>query len=432
MELTAVAEQAVLQSQSQGAEKTLAQAASTVAKEFSVEGNRFSLLRTTFDQNLSLKAITDSRMAGISANQFTKEAIASAAKEAVASAKGSPQDSGNGFAPNQGTKSFSFGHSPANEEWMYGLLHNLLQERDRHFPKVVIESGIVKFVKSEKVLATSDGCLLKADHGHYEGFVMFTAKDGKQSSSFNYSGFNLAADAGGQPLTLMQTAGLNELIRQSEGQTTVQRVPAKFAGDVIVTPHCLEALVGYWSSYLGSGRMLRGSSFFKDKTDQLVASPKWTLTSQPLDSNFASRRFWTSDGYLAQNESIFEKGLLKNYLLNHYAANKLGQKISRSEGTFLKVAPGDTPLQEMVGSVKKGILMCRYSAGNPSENGDISGVAKNSYYIENGEIKFPIGETMVAGNLQRMLHDIQAISRESINSGYWEFPWVRFAGVSVS
>jgi len=89
-------------------------------------------------------------------------------------------------------------------------------------------------------------------------------------------------------------------------------------------------------------------------------------------------------------------------------------------------------IPEIIKSTKKGIILKRFSGGNPSDNGDFSGVAKNSYYVEDGEIKFPITETMVSGNLVEMMMNIKQISKERINSGYHNYPWIKFDGLTVS
>lgn len=432
METKSIAEKVNSLTQSLGAERSMATVSSTVAKEFNVEANRMTLLRTTYDQSVNLKALIDGRQALVNGNQFSEEAISSLAKEAVSTAQVSPQDEANGFAISQGEKSFSFGSQDCNDEWMYGILDNLIKESKARFPKIISEGATVKFVFTDRVTATNDGTFLNENQGYYEGFVMFTAKEGKQSSSFNYIGFQLAASEAGKPLSLLEQANLQELYKQSSEQTKLQKVPSKFEGDVIVTPHCMSDLMSGWIMHLGPAMLLKGSSFFQGKLGQQVASQKWTLQSQPIDSKFASRKFWTQDGYLAKNETIFENGVLKNYLLDHYAAQKLKMKPSQSEGNYLKLSAGDRKFQDMVASVKKGVLLCRYSVGNPAENGDVSGVAKNSYYIENGQIQYPLGETMVAGNLAHMLLNIQDVSQETVSSGYWEFPWVRFSGMTVS
>ncbi len=54
----------------------------------------------------------------------------------------------------------------------------------------------------------------------------------------------------------------------------------------------------------------------------------------------------------------------------------------------------------MVISIDRGLLLCRFSGGNPFSSGDFSGVAKNSYYIENGEVKYPVSKTVVTGNVK--------------------------------
>ena len=118
---------------------------------------------------------------------------------------------------------------------MYSSLQDLLKERENLFPKVILEGGTLKFIKTEKVLVTSEGTLFKGTHGHYEGFVMFTAKDGKQSSSFNYTSFNLPTHLSSYKPALLQTSNLAELLRQSSEQTSVKKIPAKFDGDIIIT-----------------------------------------------------------------------------------------------------------------------------------------------------------------------------------------------------
>ena len=86
----------------------------------------------------------------------------------------------------------------------------------------------------------------------------------------------------------------------------------------------------------------------------------------------------------------------------------------------------------MVADVDKGVLITRFSGGRPSDNGDFSGVAKNSYYIEDGEVKFPLSETMVSGNLAAVLRNICAISRERVDSGSSILPWIRVGGIGIS
>ena len=86
----------------------------------------------------------------------------------------------------------------------------------------------------------------------------------------------------------------------------------------------------------------------------------------------------------------------------------------------------------MIKNIDKGILLCRSSGGYPSDAGDFSGVAKNSYYIENGQIKHPLIETMVSGNISDMLLNIRDISNKNINFGNKILPWIAFDGLTIS
>ena len=101
-------------------------------------------------------------------------------------------------------------------------------------------------------------------------------------------------------------------------------------------------------------------------------------------------------------------------------------------GGALVVDPGTTSLGDMLKSVKKGLLMARFSGGQPSSSGDFSGIAKNSYLIEDGMVKHPVSESMVSGNFAEMLKSITAVSKERVDFGYGIYPWVAFSGVTVS
>jgi PmbA protein len=98
----------------------------------------------------------------------------------------------------------------------------------------------------------------------------------------------------------------------------------------------------------------------------------------------------------------------------------------------LIIGPGKTGLDDIVKSVRQGVLLSRFSGGSPSDNGDFSGVAKNSFYIKDGEIQYPISETMVSGNIVDMFHNIKNISKDIVNFGDEIFPWIHFGGITVS
>ena len=70
--------------------------------------------------------------------------------------------------------------------------------------------------------------------------------------------------------------------------------------------------------------------------------------------------------------------------------------------------------------------------GTPAPNGDFSGVIKNSFLIKDGEIGEALSEVMINGNVAKMLKDIVAVSRETIDSGSEELPWIQIANLHFS
>ena len=93
---------------------------------------------------------------------------------------------------------------------------------------------------------------------------------------------------------------------------------------------------------------------------------------------------------------------------------------------------GSTSYEDMVKGIKKGIIVGRFSGGNPSANGEFSGVAKNSFLIEDGRIKGAVSETMINGNLADLLNNLTAVSKETVADGTCVLPYMAFDKVIIS
>lgn len=93
---------------------------------------------------------------------------------------------------------------------------------------------------------------------------------------------------------------------------------------------------------------------------------------------------------------------------------------------------GDTPYADMIKNVKRGIIVGRFSGGQPGSNGEFSGVAKNSFLVEDGEIKGAVTETMINGNLADMLKNIISISKETVEDGTSVLPYIAVDGIVIA
>ena len=98
----------------------------------------------------------------------------------------------------------------------------------------------------------------------------------------------------------------------------------------------------------------------------------------------------------------------------------------------LIVSPGEKSLEEIIGETQRGIVIGRFSGGKPGANGEFSGVAKNSFLIEDGKITKALSETMISANLNEMLFSLKDISREVLEDGSMSVPYMAFDGVTIS
>ncbi len=274
----------------------------------------------------------------------------------------------------------------------------------------------------------SNGVNFQSNKGIYGVSAMFTSKKGKKTSSFNYTGFST------QELVkpLQKYGYLDELLQQSSEQLDLKSFPGKINGDIIITPHCMNQFINYVARYLGDYYLITGNSIYKDSLNKKIADSQLTLHSRPVADEIADKTFITGDGYAAKNNTVIENGILKTFLLSLYGANKTGYDRAPNRSSRWVIEPGEKSHKKMIKDVENGILLCRFSGGNPNDNGDFSGVAKNSYYIKDGEIQYPISETMIAGNLTELFKNITNISQDRINFGSSILPWIQFKNVLIS
>lgn len=99
---------------------------------------------------------------------------------------------------------------------------------------------------------------------------------------------------------------------------------------------------------------------------------------------------------------------------------------------LLCMEPGETPLEEIIRNVKQGLLLGFIQGSMPSDDGDFSGAAKSSYYIEDGKIRFPVMGTMVCGNVFELMKQVSAVSKETkFEDGVVRFPLVAVEGANI-
>jgi len=233
---------------------------------------------------------------------------------------------------------------------------------------------------------------------------------------------------------LIELGSLDQDLAFISGQ--VHTVPSsdKYQGVMVLTPACLESfLYDILGTFVDDSVILDGTSIWRDRLNQRVADPSFSLSLAPHHPDVLGGERFTPEGYLSEDYDLIRDGILTSFRLSDYTARKTGLERSRNNayGHFI-VSPGDRPVDAIIAGIDRGILVGRFSGGNPGTSGDFSGVAKNTYLIEGGVVKEALSETMVTGNLADLLMNIRAISSERVRDGSSVLPFMAFDGVIIS
>jgi len=397
--------------------------------EMNMEGTDLSLIRTTIDNRLYITIINNQRKADISLNSVDETSIDKAIESVIELSLTSQQDPDYDIADYQAHQTFSKGPLKPDTEKMYTLMKEFSGDVEKLFPEVKLSETVFSHNYTKTNIVNSNSVDFDTEKGVYRFYSLFSSKNDDKTSSFNYTGFSL----GDVETSLLQNGSLKDLLKQSIEQLDTKTLEGKFVGDIVITPDCLDdMLYSYASTFLGDRALITGLSIFKESLGQKIANSKLTVHSMPLSSEIYDGYFVTPDGFAAENITLIEKGVLKSFLLSQYGSNKTKLERAKNSGGCFVIEPGEKPIKEIIKGVKKGLLFARYSGGMPSANGDFSGIAKNSFLIEDGEIKYPVSEVMISGNLADLFKNINEISKEQINFGSSIYPYLHTSGVTIS
>jgi len=413
-----------------GADKAACRAARGRKDEFNVEANKFTLLRTLFNDSLYLKVIKDHKKAVAITNKLDKDSVDKAVADCIALTASAQSDEAEDIAEKIENKHFDQRSGGSDMDALFKRTEDFLEQLREQFPKIVLESMASEFNSGKSAYVNSNGVEFTAEKENYFFSTMFSAKDGEKSASFSNYGVNLSSLA----TPFIDLPMHRTLLEESVLSLDTRMVEEKFTGKVIVTPACEDMI--WWTildCFLSDSSMIEGTSRWKDALGAKVADSKLTFRASPLHPSVVSGERFTSDGFESRDTDFIKDGVLTSFALSLYGANKTGKpRAGNTAFGNIEVAAGNTPLAEMIKSVDRGILLNRFSGASPSPGGDVSGVAKNSFLIENGKIAGALKETMVSFNIVDALMNIPAISKEHCENGMTILPWCCFDGITIS
>ena len=411
-----------------GATRAAVTATQTKTTEFNMADGEFTLLRTLHDDALALTGFDGGRKGTIGLNRFDEGSVAEAAQSCMASARTAEDDPAWEIA-SEGAGSFTGGAPEADVARFFERSRELLAQIAERHPTILVEQMVLAHRGVKTVYENSNGVRYEAVSGEYEIYMSVCARDGEDCSAM--AGTGVVTASLDKPFLDLGTVERD--LRLAERQLRAEPYAGKGVLPVVIAPDCFEALLGsLLGNFCGDEAILSGTSAWKDKLGTLVADPRLTVTIAARAPELVPAEHWTSEGFPAENYDVIHEGKLGSFLISQYVANRTGLARAKNSGGAFVVAPGEKSLDELMAAIGTGLYVGRFSGGAPASNGDFSGVAKNSFLIENGALGRAVSEVMISGNLADVLTHLRGLSRERAENGTSALPWVAADGVTVS
>jgi protein pmbA homolog len=216
-----------------------------------------------------------------------------------------------------------------------------------------------------------------------------------------------------------QNCAKKVIARLNPQKLTTREVPVIFLNDVAT------GLISHLTGAISGGSLYRKSSFLLDHLGKQVLPDWFQISERPhLLRRLASTPF-DSEGVRTQNLEIIQDGVLQTYLLTSYSGRKMGMQSTGHAGGIHNwlVKPNLTGgLTALLRQMSTGLLVTDVMGqGVNIVTGDYSRGAAG-FWVENGEIQYPVAEITIAGQLQDMLKNIVAVAddvehRSNIQTG---------------
>ncbi|AYF88345.1 metalloprotease PmbA [Pseudomonas sp. JS3066] len=266
-------------------------------------------------------------------------------------------------------------------------------------------------------LNTHQGCRVYGNsHGFVGGYastrhslscVMIAEQQGQMQRDYWYDVSRIGSQLA-DPASIGRRAAERTAARLGARPVPTCEVPVLFAA---------ELATGLFSSFLGAisgGNLYRKSSFLEGALGQRLF-PEWlSIDERPHIPRAMASAAFDNDGLATYAKPFVEKGELVSYILGTYSGRKLGLPSTANAGGVhnLFVSHGQEDLAALMRRMGRGLLVTELMGqGLNMVTGDYSRGAAG-YWVENGEIQFPVQEVTIAGNLKDMFRQILAVGSD--------------------
>lgn len=238
-----------------------------------------------------------------------------------------------------------------------------------------------------------------------------------------------------------------ERIGQEAARRTVRRLGARkvatCCAPVIFDQETAGSFLSHVCSAVSGYALYKGASFLVDQLGRQLAPEYVTIYDDGRMPGGLGSRPFDGEGLPTRKTEVMERGVLTSYLLDSYSGRKLGYpstgNASRSVGesptvgpTNFYLVPGTKEPQDLIRSVKSGLYVTELIGfGVNMVTGDYSrGVS--GFWIEHGELAFPVEEITIASNLKQMLSNIELIGNDLEFRGRIASPTIKFYEMTIA
>lgn len=328
------------------------------------------------------------------------------------------------------------------------MTKTMLESALNYDKRVRVDMGRFEARIEEEAIVNSKGISAVGRGTFVSGILMTLAREKEEVSSFAYEfGFSRNLDV--DPQNIGVTAA--EKAIGGLGAKTVE----SFEGTVLLDFSPSTTLISNVLAFgINSENVQRDASPLKEKIGNEIAVPEVNIIDDGLlDSGMATKSF-DDEGLPRRRTTIIEEGVLKCFLFNHYTGTKEGGESTgnasrRGGGLFfgapppfestphvlpsnLILEPGTKSWEDLRDEIDKGIVVGRFSGNVEASNGYFSGVIKQGFLVERGEIKHSLVGTMISGNTYHLLKRISGISKEVKDVESYRTPMIRIENVKIT
>ena len=247
---------------------------------------------------------------------------------------------------------------------------------------------------------------------HSLGCSMIAEEKGQMQRDDWYSSTRVPANMA-DPEALGRYAGERALARLRARKISTCQAPVLFEA-----PQA-GGLIGHFVSAVSGVSLYRKSTFLLDSLGKPVFSKEISIEERPYEKQAMASSPFDEEGVATRERSIVREGVVEGYFLGTYSGRKLGMPSTGSSGGNhnLVVKPGTLDFRGMLKKLHRGLLVTELLGhGTNLITGDYSRGAAG-YWVENGEIQYPVEEITIAGNLGDMFKSIVAVGSDVLVRG---------------